>query len=230
MLDANGGNYAALPVSIRSAISGKHINELQKYAEYRAKGVEASTDWNTYYELRKDAQLLKATNLLSYKHQLSDTEFKELVKEQDNLRSGKAESLTATQTASGVLNQFLREAGINPNPSAEKGENSGAARVGRAMRAQQEAITVAEIAKGKKLSPDEIEKVTAKLFTNVEVKGSWWNWNDTEKPRFDLRASDEIVVPTAERAQIVAALTEKKRPVNEATILDMYTLKNNLTR
>lgn len=227
-LDANGGDYAALPASIRSAIPGDKIKSIQEYAVFRAKGVEAATDWNVYYELRKDPALLKTTNLLAFKDKLSDTDFKALVTEQDNLRSGKTESLTATSSASQVLNAYLREAGIDPSPKPSKDENSDAAMVGRAMRAQQVAITEAEIAKGKKLSPDEVEKVTAKLFTNVQVKGSWFGTND--KQLFDLRDSDKIVVPSAERTQIIAALEAKKRPVNEAVILDMYKRKNNLTR
>jgi soluble lytic murein transglycosylase len=226
MLDANGGNYTALPASIRTALPGDKIDNLQAYAAKRAKGIEPATDWNLYYELRKDETLLKATNLLAFKGRLADSEFKQLVSEQDALRSGKADSVTATRSATQVLNAYLTQAGIDPTPKPRTGEDSDAAKVGRAMRAQQAAITAAETAKGKKLTPDEIEKETAKIFTNVSVKGSWFGTND--KPKFDLKPSDQIVVPDAERKQIVAALQATKRPVNEAYIRELYLRKNNL--
>ncbi len=227
-IDANGGNYMALPASIRTALPGDQIDNLQAYAAKRAKGQEAPTDWGIYYELRKDPALLKATNLMAMKGKLADTEFKELTREQEDLRTGKAESLTATRTANQVLNQFLAEANIDPTPKPSDKPDSDAAKVGRAMRAQTAAIAAAENAKGKKLTSEEIEKETAKLFTNVQVKGSWYGAN--EKPKFDVRAGDKLVVPAAERDLIISALKATKRPVNETMILDMYARKNQIQR
>jgi soluble lytic murein transglycosylase len=228
VLDSNGGDYAALPASLRSAIPGDQIDNLQAYAAKRAKGIEPATDWSIYYDLRRDPELLKATNLMTFKGKLADGEFKALVADQEGLRSGKAESVTATRSASQILSAYLNEAGIDPTPKPGKSPTSDAARVGRAMRAQQNAITAAEQAKGRKLTPAEIEQETAKIFTNVTVKGSWWGTDD--KPRFDVQTSDKVVVPTAEREQIIAALQATKRPVNEAMILELYTRKNNLPR
>lgn len=227
-LDANGGDYAALPASLRAAIPGDQIDNLQAYAAKRAKGIEPATDWSVYYELRRDPELLKVANLMTFKGKLADSEFKSLVAEQEGLRSGKAENVTATRSATQILNAYLTEANIDPAPKPNKSPTSDAAKVGRAMRAQQQAITAAEQAKGRKLTPSEIEQETAKIFTNVTVKGSWFGTND--KPRFDVQVADKVVVPPAERAQIVAALQATKRPVNEAMILELYARKNNLPR
>ncbi|MBF8177804.1 transglycosylase SLT domain-containing protein [Herminiimonas contaminans] len=226
LLDQNGGNYNGLPADMRAALPGDKIDNLQAYANTRAKGQAVATDWGVYYDLRRDDDLLKSVNLYALKGKLGDAEFKQLVTEQENIRTGKSESTTATRSATQILNSYLTQAGIDPTPKPSTSADSDAARVGRAMRAQQDAISQAESVKGGKLTAAEVEKVTAGIFTNVTIKGTWFGTNST--PKFNVKSTDTIVVPDADRAQIVAALTATKRPVTEAMILDMYRRKNNL--
>lgn len=225
-LDANGGNYAALPASLRMAQAGDKIDNLQQYALKKAKGIDVSTDWNLYYELKKDDRLLAQANLLAFKHKLADGEFKALVKDQEALRKPGADSVTATRSANQVLNSYMLELGVDTTPGPSTDPDSAAAKMGRAMRAQQEAISAAEQAKGGKLTPAEVEKETAKLFSKVEIKGKIFGTNKV--PRMDLKPTDKIVVPETERAQIIAALKETNRPVNDTYIMELYKRKNNL--
>lgn len=225
-VDLYEGDLTKMPASVRMNLRGDQLDNLQNYAAKRAKGIEPATDWSVYYDLRRDPEVLKKTNLIAFRHVLGESEFKTLVNEQENLRSGKAESVTATRSATQVLNSFLTEAGIDPSPKPSDKPDSDAARVGRAMRAQTELIEAAERSKGRKLTPDEITQETAKLFTNFEVKGSWFGTNT--KPRFDVSENDKVVVPQKERDLIVAALQATKRPVTEDLIRAMYLRKNNL--
>tara|TARA_R110001599_G_scaffold171353_1_gene362441 strand:+ start:451842 stop:453971 length:2130 start_codon:yes stop_codon:yes gene_type:complete len=228
-IDANGGDYNALPASIRSALPGEKIGALQTYANKRAKGQEVGTDWGIYYQLRRDDSLLKETNLEAFKGHLADSEFKQLVAEQQSLRTGNASSTTATRSANQVLSSYLTQAGIDPTPKPNTSKDSDAARVGRAMRAQQAAISEAETAKGGKLTPAEVEKVTASIFTNVAIKSTWTDWFPAgDKPKFDVSASDTVIVPPTDRTLIISALKATNRPVTEAMIEDMYRRKNNL--
>jgi soluble lytic murein transglycosylase len=225
-IDANGGNYAALPSSVRSAVPGDKIDSLQNYARQRAKGAETQTDWSTYYALRSDPALLKEANLGALKGVLGDAEFKQLAGEQADLKSGKAENVTATRSANQILNSYMLQIGVDTSPKPSTSPDSAAAKMGRAMRQQQELITAAETAKGKKLTPDEIEKVTAGMFTKIGVKGSWFGPKEVSK--FDVTPDTKIVVPDAERVQIIAALTAARQPASEASIMALYMRKKGL--
>lgn len=225
-LDANGGNYPALPVSLRMSLAGEKIDNLQEYARKKAKGIDVATDWNLYYELKKDDRLLAQTNLLAFKNKLADGDFKALVKDQEDLKKPDADKVTSTRSAGQVLNAYMLELGVDTTPKPSTSDTSDAAKMGRAMRAQQEAITAAEQAKGGKLTPAEVEKETAKLFSKVQIKGMIFGTNKV--PRIDLKPTDQIVVPETERAQIIAALKASNRPVNETYIMELYKRKNNL--
>lgn len=225
-VDLYAGDMTKLPVSVRMNLRGDQLDNIQTYAAKRAKGIEPATDWGVYYDLRRDPAVLKETNLIAFRHVLGESEFKALVNEQQDLRSGKAENVTATRTATQVLNSFLMEADIDPTPKPSNKPDSDAARVGRAMRAQTALLEAAEKAKGRKLTPDEITQETAKLFTNFEVRGSWFGTNT--KPRFDVSQNDDVVVPKTDRDLIIASLQATKRPVTEAMIRTLYLRKNNL--
>lgn len=225
-LDANGGRFDALSVSLRSQVPGDKLGALRDYAAKVSKGESVATDWNVYYQFRTDPQMLKNANLLAFKGVLRDEEFKSLVKEQDDLRSGKAENLTQTRSATQILNNYLLQAGVDPTPKPSTSPKSDAAKVGRALQQQAAEIHAAEIQKGGKLSQDEIEKVTAKMFARMTVKGAWFGTN--EKSRFDLRPDDELVVPDTDRRQIIQALNATRQKVTEDNILNYYRLKNNL--
>ena len=215
-LVANGGNYAGLPASVRNAIPPGKVDEVMSFAGKIAKGVPLETDWSLYYQLKTNPDALQAANLMAFRGKLGDSEFKALVSQQEDLRSGKDQ--TRLRTASDVLNQYMREAGVDPTPRDT--DKEGAEKVGRIWAAFESRVREREQAKGGKLTPEEVQKTAAQLFTKVGVSGMLW-W-DSEKPAVMLEAGDKIKVPDEERAKIAAALSGAGRPVTEENIVALY--------
>lgn len=214
-LVANGGNYAGLPASVRNAIPPGKVDEVMGFAGKIAKGAPVETDWSLYYQLKTNPDALQAANLMAFRSKLGDAEFKALVSQQEDLRSGK--ELTQVRSTRDVLNQYMREAGIDPTPKDT--DTAGAEKVGRIWSAFEARIKEREQAKGSKLSPEEIQKTAAQLFTKVGVSGMLW---DSEKPAVLLAADDKVKVPASERAKITAALGRAGRPVTEENIVALY--------
>lgn len=214
-LVANGGNYAGLPASVRNAIPPGKVDEVMGFAGKIAKGAPLETDWSLYYQLKTNPDALQAANLMAFRSKLGDSEFKALVSQQEDLRSGK--DLTQVRTTRDVLSQYMREAGIDPTPKDT--DKTGAEKVGRIWAAFESRVREREQAKGGKLTPEEVQKTAAQLFTKVGVSGMLW---DSEKPAVMLDAGDKIKVPDGERAKITAALSRAGRPVTEENIVALY--------
>lgn len=214
-LVANGGNYAGLPASVRNAIPPGKVDEVMGFAGRISKGAPIETNWALYYDLKTKPDLLAKTNLMAFRGKLGDTEFKALVSQQEDLRSGK--DLTQVRTTRDVLSQYMREAGIDPTPKDT--DKTGAEKVGRIWAAFESRVREREQAKGGKLTPEEVQKTAAQLFTKVGVSGMLW---DSEKPAVMLDAGDKIKVPDGERAKIAAALSRAGRPVTEENIVALF--------
>lgn len=214
-LVANGGNYAGLPASVRNAIPPGKVDDVMGFAGKIAKGAPVETDWSLYYQLKTNPDALQAANLMAFRSKLGDAEFKALVGQQEDLRSGK--DMTRLRSFGDVLNQYMREAGIDPTPKDT--DTSGAEKVGRIWSAFEARVREREQAKGSKLTPEEIQKTAAQLFTKVGVSGMLW---DSEKPAVMLAADDKVKVPAGERAKITAALIRAGRPVTEENIVALY--------
>jgi soluble lytic murein transglycosylase len=214
----NGGRFSALPIAVRNQIPSGQLDNLYSFAKKVAEGEPIQTDWQLYYTLKTNPQLLGQTNLGALRSKLSDTEFKNLTEEQQGVRSGKDEALTRVRTTKEVLSQYMREAGIDPTPKDD--DKKEAAKVGRIYSEFEARVRAREQAEGRKLKPEEMEKEAAKLFTSVEIYRSAW-FND-ERPAALVEATDRIVVPETDRAQIIEALGAAKRPVDEVTIANLY--------
>lgn len=214
-LVANGGNYAGLPASVRNAIPPGKVDEVMGFAGKIAKGAPLETDWSLYYQIKTNPDALQAANLMAFRGKLGDSEFKALVRQQEDLRSGK--DLTQVRTTRDVLSQYMREAGIDPTPKDT--DKTGAEKVGRIWAAFESRVREREQAKGGKLTPEEVQKTAAQLFTKVGVSGMLW---DSEKPAVMLEAGDKIKVPDGERSKITAALSRAGRPVTEENIVALY--------
>lgn len=214
-LVANGGNYAGLPASVRNAIPPGKVDEVMGFAGKIAKGAPLETDWSLYYQLKTNPDALQAANLMAFRGKLGDSEFKALTSQQEDLRSGK--DLTQVRTTRDVLSQYMREAGIDPTPKDT--DKTGAEKVGRIWAAFESRVREREQAKGGKLTPEEVQKTAAQLFTKVGVSGMLW---DSEKPAVMLEAGDKIKVPDSERSKITVALSRAGRPVTEENIVALY--------
>jgi len=196
-LEANGGNFAALPQSIRDSIPGDKLNTVHQFAENKAKGVPVETNFNVFYDLYNDPAMLKITNLKSFTGELSTTDLHTLTKLQ--AENNKSNDLTTVRPAKAVMDDYLSEVGINPSPKA--GDKEGSARVSRIYSQFETKLNAFEDSVGRKATPDEVKEQAKKFFVPVDIKGALWGTNKTTLAQ--MNEGDVIAVPSDERAQIV---------------------------
>lgn len=217
----NGGSYASLPAEVRSAIPPDKVGSVIDFAKKLAAGEDAPTDWALYYALKSDATLLGSTNLLAVRNRLSDSEFKELTNAQQETRRGGNQ--TQVRSVKDTLNQYLVEAGINPDPKPD--DTANAARVGRVWSMFENRVRAREADLGHKLSPDELNKEAARLMTHVLIGSSFFDWNTsvTQMPAAAADpAKDNIIVPADERPRIEEGLRAAGKPVTDENVRALY--------
>jgi hypothetical protein len=217
MLDANGGNFAALPASVRRAIPGDKIGQVRNYADSLRGVGKVETDWGTYYKLRTTPQLLRQTDLLALRGVLEDTEFKELARLQADLTNAPEVVQTEIQTTTQRMNMRLTEIGIDPSP---KPGTKQATRVAQAYSMLDMNIADEERALGRKLTPVERNTLIDKLFSNVEIRGRLYGSN--EVMLFEVTPEQEVVIPDADRRDIIDALRATGREVNDQNIRALF--------
>jgi hypothetical protein len=146
IVDKTGSVYR-IPPSMWNTFSLAERASLKEYAKQKAKGDPVETNWTTYYDLlsrassQETASSFLTENLLKYRSQLGDTEFKQVTELQVAMRRGddKADSkLAGIRQSQQIMAASLKQAGINPNP---KPGTDDADRVSQFNRAVDEAGT-----------------------------------------------------------------------------------------
>jgi len=227
----NGGNYAALPIEIKNNIPPEKDGSIRDYAAKVAKGIPVETDMALYYELKRDPVMLAKANLNTFKDRLSDSDFKNLIEDQTNVKATGSHS-TQVFSAREVLSRYMETAGINPNPKFD--DTEGTAKVGRIESAFQRQITEQESIQGKKMDQDQIRKLAARMFTEVPILK--WGYAGTPfsgtgtKPAVLIGAGDNVQVPTEDRAKIIDALARNKKPITEEAIWSAYMIKSGIVK
>lgn len=224
---ASGGKWEDLPATVRGAVPIKDVDNVMNFAARLAKGEPTETDPALWYRLKTDERLLKDTNLLAFRDRLSDSDFKQLTNDQQKSRTDpdSGSSLSSLRTPKQVLDQFMEEAGINPNPKHD--DKKGSATVGRIWNAYETQVREAEQAKGKKLDSEEMRTVAARLFTQVNVSGLIF---DSQKPAVLIDENDKVTVPAAERQAIIQAWKTARpdRQITEEDVRMMYARNKGL--
>jgi len=221
-LEANGGNYAALPSSLRAAIPGDKLGTVRSFADsLRENKVRRTTDqgWTDYNRLKTNPEQLKNTDLMQFRGILGDTEFKDLVNEKANLISDPDAIIPQIDTINGMLDQRFREMGIKPTSPFVKDQ----VKIGKAKAILRQNLDALAMEKGRKLNATEIESVVNALFLNPVIQDSWWG--DTEIKPFELTEATSPV-PANQRAAIIQVLKEMNMPINEVNIYNAWRLKN----
>lgn len=215
-------------------------NGLISYARMKSEGLQPSTNWDDYYNLKTIAaepstrdKFLK-TNLMEYRPKMADGEFKQLVDLQADLRKGggKAEShLDGFRSDQEIVNGVLSDAGINH--SAKPGTDE-AKRVNLfKSKVDQEVLKLQERT-GKKATNDDIRKISDQFMiegaTDNGIFGSGYFVNKKRlfelDPEIDKQFSiDAKVVPKDERSKIEAALKAHNLPISDRAILQLYKRK-----
>lgn len=217
----NGGNFAALPPSVRAAIPPGKFDDVMGFAGKLSAGVPTHTNWDLYYSLKRDPQVLGKVNLGALRDKLGDAEFKQLVNEQQDIQQGETEDMTRLRNGKDILNQMMREAGIDPTPKDT--DKDGAATVGRLWNAFEQRVREREQVTGKKLSPEEMKPIAAQLFTAVEVDRPWL-WNKSASAG-TVTPGQKLVVPPGEAKLITDALKARGLPATDDAIQNLYRRK-----
>jgi soluble lytic murein transglycosylase len=214
---ANGGDFGTLSANLRAAVPAGKVDDLMSFGDKIRKGQDAVTDWGLFYKLNNDPALLKETNLMALRSKLGNTEFKQLADDQAKISKG-GDHLTQLQSAKDVLNGFMEQAGINPNPKYD--DKEGTAKVGKLTSEFQARVSEREQSTGKKLGTADLLDVASSLFAPVKVPGLIWGTKD--KVAADITGSDPVVVPDADRSDIASALRRAGRPVTDQAIESLY--------
>lgn len=227
------GSIDQIPPDVWTKFSLSERSQLKTYAENRSKGIQPSTNWKDYYELKTMASSpelrdkFQQIDLYSgFRGRLADAEFKELTSMQNGLRKGdpKAKALAdGIQSDQQIVTGALREMGVNMSPKAGKKDVERANLFRKAVDEQ-----VAALAQhtGKRPTNAEIQMVVKKLGAEVVTnkRSFWW---DEKKRLFELEGEAAVDVetdqiPETERSKIEQALKRRKLPVSEETIKDLY--------
>ena len=222
LLEANGGNYAALPASVRNAVPGEKLGTVRSFADSLRGGKKVETDWDTYYKLRTNSKLLEQTNLIALKPVLDEPEFRELTALQARANEQPDVAQTEVQTTKQRMDMRLAEMGVDPTP---KQGTTASKRVAQAWATLDANIVTKESALGRKLTPEERNGEIDRLFANVEVRGSLFGTNAVALFEFDPNQEKEIVavtVPDFDRRQIERALRAAGRPVTDEEVQRIF--------
>lgn len=229
-------NFDNVPPGMLTQMSPAERTSLRNYADNLREGKKPVTNWDEFYNLKSTAssqstrQKFMQTNLMEYRPELADAEFKELVNLQTQMRNGddKAEkTLDGYRTDGQIVNDSLNSAGIDstPKPGSEDSK-----KVNQFRRKVDEKIAQHQQNTGKKATNEEIQGIVDTMMVEgVSEKGWFW---DTKKRLFELQPGESIEigvddVPAGERSKIEAALKKNGMPVNNENIVKLFSKKIN---
>lgn len=225
-IDRGGSVDAVSPALWARVVRDGHGSALRAYAKQRASGAEPETNYAVYYGYlqmasNEPANFVK-TNLLGNRHQLSDSEFKQLASLQMSIRSGQKEAadkvLDDFRSAEDVINNSLRLAGVDPT------DKKATAPVTYLRQRVGELSGALARETGKKPTNKDIQAIVDSVLSQpVSARDGFWSYFSSE-PNAKIPLLEMTIgnVPTAARRQIEDVLRKNGRPINDAAILDLY--------
>lgn len=245
-LEQNGGDVDAIDPAAWSRLGAKDLAPARAYARAIAKGEPIETNLETYYALMNKAAgpgygFLKE-NLLRYKDQLSEGDFKQLAGLQRSIRTANindandkaknAAKLTVDEflNSSQVFEERVRAYGMGNMVDAKEGTPEKQAYynlrgiIDRRVRALGGGET------GKKITNDELREIADEelsTFVKIRRQGEWTGIftkapffdEDVEVRPFELTLDD---ITTDQRKRIEQLLHASRIPVNDATVLEAF--------
>lgn len=231
-LEQNGGDLDRVsPGTLALIDDPARRHALETRSRQIRQGVEPVTNYERYYDLMNlassdgtRAQFTK-TDLMQYRHELSDADFKHMVSVQSQLRQGKQidEALEGYRTKKQIVDSALTAAGIDATP---KQGTSDSQRVYAFQKAVDDRILDLQTRTGKKATTEEVQGIVDDLLIKGKVDGTWFS----RKRVYELGPGEDLVlkpsdVPAAERVKIEAALRSQRLPVTDQSVLDLYRAK-----
>ena len=160
-LEANGGNFEALPISLRAKLDPKQVVELRGYASAVAKGGLVTDDPDAYAKLSDPAYLhsLSDTQMARFKTVLSPQSFANF----DKIRRTPLEFDSAGFKA--VVDNRLNSMGIDPSPNTKTAKGKEDLTRGVAInRYLRESVLAQQEAVGRKLTGKELQDFVDQKF------------------------------------------------------------------
>ena len=244
VVEQNGGDVDAVDPKVWATLNAKDLAGVRAYARNIAKGEPVETDLEVYYGLMKKAAgtggAFLRENLLRYKGQLSEGDFKHLAQLQTSLRTRAIDAASDAdkakaklvvdefQSKAQVFNDRLTAYGIDPNPKEGTPEAKAIANLRQMLDRQVRALSGGET--GKTATNDEVREILDGILSSqitVKQSGTWSGlfssapFFDTEVKRRAFELTIEDVTPD-ERKRIEEALWARRMPVNDATVLETY--------
>ena len=208
-----------------------------------ASGQEIKTDWQKYYDLKQLAGNPKtrdkfiSMDLSGSRGYLADAEFKELTRDQANLRKNDPNTLAALDgfmSDKQVVDATLEATGFNVSP---KPGTSDAVRYNEVMRHIDSEVYKWKARNNSKTIPNkEVQSIVDSLVVEGTVPGSGVplfgpfggpRLFQEKKKIFELDPGEQVdidieSISKTERDKITEALRRKGLPVNDDTILELY--------
>jgi len=237
-LNDSGGDYDAVAAQAGTLPANLQAG-LKAHARAVREGVEPVTDWTRYYDLKQLASSRETQadfariNLLQYRGELADVEFKELAGLQATLRGGNRsqadKALDGYRTTRQIVDEALTAIGVDTTPKPSKRESSDAVQVASFRRQVDEQVMRRQEELGRALRNDEVQGIVDHLLVQGTVPGSGWLFDDRKRvyqlqPDEDL-ALDVSAIPSAEVRKIRDTLTRHGREITDAAIVELYRLK-----
>lgn len=226
------GRLSSIPASVLNRMDGKTRLALRKEAQSMAEGRAIKTDDNVYYSLHQEAinnpAAFAKRDLRQVFDKLSPSDRQEMIKLQGKVQQ--PDELKDLRTYDQQLTLRYRDLGWDNKDTKQKAQFE---------RAANDAIVAEQVAKGKKLTFDEREKVLDRLL--IQGGGTWYS---ASKRLFEVQGTEDEAafvrglepekktsaliqsIPAIERQQIEQALRADGRPVTEQAILNLYTEVN----
>jgi len=225
LLIANGGDFYAVPASLRASVNPTKLDTAMNFAAKLRRGEETVTNPALYQRLATDPGYLRNLSdnqFYALRKDLSEADFKHFANERAKAlgqQVSNADDLN-TDAINRTLNMRLQTMGIDPTPKQD--DMAGAARVGAIRQFVTRAIVDAQRAAGKKFTDAEVIQEIDRLFAqSTQLRGFFGG-----RYNVALLAMKPSDVPSDARDQIKAAFKAAGAPdPSDYDILQVYWAK-----
>jgi hypothetical protein len=231
MIEKNGGDLRAIAPGDWVKLDIGQREALEKRSRQIHEGVEPVTNWTKFYDLMNLAsadetrQQFMKMDLMQYRPELANAEFKQITERQSALRAGKSadEALQGYRTTKQIVDDALAGAHIDPTPKPGSGD---AEHVNLFRSTVDQRILDLQLRTGKKATTNDVQTIVDDLLIKGKVPGSGFLWNSSKRV-YELKPTEAITmtadkVPKIERDKIEAALRRNGRPVTDDSVVDLY--------
>lgn len=226
------GNLDGIDPGLLNKLTIHERSALEARAAQVSGNVEPSTDWGLYYGLRgaasTDPDEFKKMDLMLFRSQLNEAEFKQIVGLQMDIREGKdAAVLSGVQTQHQIVNGTLESLGIRTGGLKGAKFEEMAQREANFRREVDQRVIALQAETGRKATTQDVQAIVDDIaIRKVFVEGGWFS-GDREQLTIELDEDEagRIYVPVDE-----IPAEERKALENLASSFGKVPTKDRLQR